>query len=362
MSNPIRPKTVLSASLRRARSPARKSRKIRIGIVGCGAISHQHLAAYRTVPGVQVVQFFDVNPGAASAMAVQEDGATVPQSLAAMAAEGGLDAVSVCTPPAFHLDTCRPFLRAGIPILCEKPLEADPARARALRREVRASKSLFMTAFCHRFHPPVVKARAILARGDLGRPLFFRNTFAGRFELARNHRSDRRVSGGGCIADNAAHSVDLFRFLMGEVISVQAMTANLAQQADVEDFGLLILRGKGGTVGEIMSSYSLPSARSFLEVLCSEGTLTINYGAADGPVLFTRVPGKEGRRGYDVSAMPDRFSAEVREFVASVRSGAPVPISVDEGLACLEVISAAYRSAQTRRVVAVKGTSHRSAS
>ena len=323
--------------------------ELRIGIVGCGGISRLHVQAYKQA-GARIALVFDTNRAAATALA-QETGAQVADSQHAMAQPGVLDAVSICTPPAFHLAHCLPFVQARIPVLCEKPLEISVPRAKRLAAEVRKRRGIFMTAYCHRFHPPIIEAKKLIASGKLGRPLFFRNMFAGKFVLKGNHRADPKLSGGGCMADNAAHAVDIFRFLLGDIAAVQAQVANLAQKAAVEDFGLLFLRGKKGCVGEIACCYSTPVATNYVEVLCEKGTVTVNYWIPGRPDLTYRIEGEKEERTVDLSQVPDRFTAEIAHFLKCVRTGAKPALTVEDGLASTKVIAAAYASAKSGKLV-----------
>lgn len=327
------------------------TRELQVGVVGCGGISRAHVTAYRQA-GAKIALVYDVNRAAAQALA-QEVGAQVAGALADMAQPGAVDAVSICTPPAFHLEHCLPFVRARIPVLCEKPLEISVPRAQRLAAEVKKRRGLFLTAYCHRFHPPVVEARKLIASGAIGRPLFFRNQFAGKFVLKGNHRADPKLSGGGCVADNAAHAVDIFRFLVGDVTAVQAQVANLAQKEKVEDFGLLFLQGKKGCVGEIACCYSTPVATNFVEVLGDKGTITINYWVPGRPDITVRCEGDTADTVIDVSQAPDRFTAEIRHFLDCVAGKAKPAVTVADGLASAQVIAAAYASAKSGKRIRI---------
>jgi predicted dehydrogenase len=327
--------------------------EVRIAIIGCGGISRAHVNAYRQAGGARLACVFDVNPAAADKLA-QETGARTVPALEALANPAEVDAVSICTPPAFHLENCRPFLRARIPVLCEKPLEVTVARAQKLAREIRQHRAVFMVAFCHRFHPPIIEAKRILQEGVLGRPLLFRCTFAGKFPLQGNHRADPKLAGGGCLADNAAHAVDIFRFLIADVAAVQAQTGNLAQDAAVEDYGAMLLRGRNGCAGEIVTSYSLPMSPNFVEVQCANGSVTVNYWVAGRPDLVYRIDGEKEDRTVDLRQRPDRFVGEVAHFLACARSGQTPAVNAADGLAAVKVIAAAYASAKTGRLVQVR--------
>src|ERR1051326_6926824 len=170
--------------------------ELKIGIVGCGGISRFHSKPYQKA-GAQIALVYDVNRSAAETLA-KESGAQVADSLDAMTKPGVLDAVSVCTPPAFHLENCLPFVRARFPVLCEKPLEISVPRAKRLAAEVKKRRTIFMRAYCHRFHPPILEAKKLIESGTLGKPLLFRNMFAGKFIIKGNHRANPKFSGGGC--------------------------------------------------------------------------------------------------------------------------------------------------------------------
>jgi len=325
--------------------------ELQIGIVGCGGISRLHVQAYKKA-GARIVLVFDTNRAAAETLA-KEAGAQVADSLAAMAQPGAVDAVSICTPPAFHLENCLPFIKTRIPVLCEKPLEINVPRAKRLAAEVKKRRSLFMTAYCHRFHPPIIEAKKLIASGALGRPLFFRNMFAGKFVLKGNHRANPKLSGGGCVADNAAHAVDIFRFLVGDVTAVQAQVAKLAQKEKVEDFGLLFLQGKKGCLGEIACCYSTPVATNYVEVLCEKGTVTINYWIPGRPDIVYRREGDSTDTVIEVSQATDRFTAEIAQFLDCVRTGAKPAVTIADGLASAEVIAAAYASAKSGKLIRI---------
>ncbi|MCG3148218.1 MAG: Myo-inositol 2-dehydrogenase [Verrucomicrobiae bacterium] len=329
------------------------ARPLRIGLVGCGRISRAHVAGYRQAGGARIVRVFDANPTAAAALA-QETGAAVADSLAALAQPAEVDAVSICTPPAFHLEHGRLFVRAGIPVLCEKPLAANLADAQKLAALVGRRRALFMAGFCHRFHPPIRALRELLRRGRLGKPLVFRVTFAGQFPLTGDHRANARLAGGGCLADNGAHAVDLFRFLIGEVATVQAQTGHLVQPAAVEDYAALLWRGRDGCVGEFVTGYSFPQAENTVTIWCANGVVTVNYGVPNRPELVYQLAGETTEHVVNVKSTPDRFTTEVKHFLDCVRTGNQPSVTAADGLAAVKIITAAYRAAQTGRAVKLR--------
>ncbi len=326
--------------------------KLRVGMIGCGGIARAHAKAYRAV--ATGVEFVAWDPVAAAAAKFAADcvPATAVASLDAVLAAKP-DVVSICSPPVAHLPNSAPFLAAGIPVLCEKPLAIDAVQARELAALVARSGTVFMVAFCHRFHGPIVELKKLLAAGTLGEPVFFRNIFGGYHKLAGGHRADPAQSGGGVMIDNGAHAVDLFRFLAGEPTHVQAMIANVGQDVPVEDTMMMHLNAGGRCLGELASSMSFKVGASWVEVYGTKGTAWVSYWNAGQPDLCYRVEGSKERQTVDCSAHPDRFAAELRHFLDCARAGRTPAVSAADGVRAAEVLTAAYQSAREGRRIAV---------
>ena len=320
--------------------------ELKIGIVGCGGISRFHTRAYLKAEGARIAKVFDMHADSAHALA-GEVGADACASLEDMLRPGDLDAVSICTPPGAHLESCLPFINAGIPVLCEKPLAGNLDEAFQLEAAVHQSGTPFMIGFCHRFNPAVVKVKQMLMNdGDrVGKPLFFRNLFGGLIDVMTGHRGDPAVSGGGVLIDNCAHSLDLFRFLMGEVESIQAQVKNLVQPSRVEDYASIGVLGRDSIAGQIASSYSLPVAYNSVEIFCSKSTLSINYQIRGRPDLAAHYQGEQKEQAVLLDHDLDQFTAEISYFLSCVRLGArPIP-GIEDAIENARLIDAAYRSA-----------------
>lgn len=327
--------------------------RVRVGIVGCGGIARAHVNAYRSIPEVDIVSVHDVAASAAEALARETD-ARIARSPQEMALVDDLDAVSICTPPGLHFEHCKPFLQARIPVLCEKPLEANARAAGRLAELARRSRTLFMTAFCHRFHPAIIELKKLIDSGALGRPLLFRNIFGGYLPLKGNHRANPALSGGGVLIDNGSHSVDLFRFLVGEPTAVQAIAGDVMQKLPIEDFCMIALERRGRVFGEITSSYSLKGCDNRVEWYGTQGVAVVSYWNAGQPDLKYKLEGQTEWTPVDCSAHPDRFAGEIAHFIGCVQAGRrKAAITADDGYRASVIIQAAYESAAKGRKIAL---------
>jgi UDP-N-acetylglucosamine 3-dehydrogenase len=320
--------------------------ELRIGLVGAGGIGKAHLNAWKSVADAKVVAIADVDAARAEAAAA-EIGARACAGHEEMLAAGGLDAVDVCTPPVFHAEPVKAALAAGLNVLCEKPLAEGPVAAREMVAAARESGRLLMTAFCHRFHPPVVALRRLIDEGKMGEIRMMRNRFAGPFAGIEDvWFSNPGISGGGCLMDTSVHSVDLFRFLAGEVTRVEGagVRINPKLAEGVEDTAAMLLQSEGGAIGIIEASWALPAGTNSVEVYGTKGVAFVRYWEVlpseyrlDGMDGFEPLP-EEG----------DRFVGELTHFAAACRGECELAVTGFDGLRAVEVIYDAYRSAGLR--------------
>lgn len=316
-------------------------------------MAQKHLASYQKAEDVEIVSVCDTSRKAAAA-AASRTGARVADSPQEMARVDGLDAVSICTPPAFHYEGSRPFLKTGVAILCEKPLEVDARSAARLASAVKRSGAMFMTAFCHRFHPPIVALKELLRSGTLGRPLLFRNIFGGYGRQRGGHRANPALSGGGPLIDHCSHSVDLFRFLVGDPTHIQAMGGNIMQKLAIRDFGMMSLDMGGRAFGEITGSYSLPKCGNWVELYGSKGMAKVSYWNPGQPD-FSYIVAADGEWvAPDIPAGPERVEGEILHFLSCVRSGKRPSVTAEDGLKANRIVAGAYASIEQGKRISLR--------
>jgi len=255
-----------------------------------------------------------------------------------------IDAASVCSPPACHAANCLPLIEAGVSVLCEKPLEVKLAAAEALAAVVRRKRALFMVGYVHRFFGPVVELTKLVREGRLGRPILFRNIYAQHGDMRGNSNVDPKLVGGGSLAGNGSHSIDLCRLLVGEPTHAQAMGAAVAQDIAVEDVAIMQLSMDNKAFAEIASSYSLHFGAYDIEWHGTAGAAFISYKTPPGNILRYHLVGEKEPRVIDCSTYSDLFTCELTHFLECVRTGATPSVTVEDGLKAARVLDAAYRS------------------
>ncbi len=337
--------------------------KLRVGILGAGGIARAHAIGWTAHPErAEIVAFADIDTERAQQMS---DTWTGGKALAfgtgeAMLAEAEIDVVDICLPHHLHTDAIIAAANAGKAVLCEKPLCTTLADAARIRDVVRETGVVFMGAHNQLFQPSLLEARRLMAGGFLGTPYLLRSieTFQSRTwqqfgngagtQRDWGWRSDVRQTGGGELIDTGYHGTYRLLSLAGSrPVEVTAVLSRFFQQGlSTEDTAMVIVRFESGAVGEILTSWALDVVgNKHFEVQGELGALS------GGPVSV-----EHQLYGWEDSATKrfepvHTFTLEIGHFIDVVRGDAPNPSDIDETARTLQVIKAAYLSADLGRTV-----------
>src|SRR5215216_5539989 len=198
---------------------------LRVGVVGAGAWSRAaHVPGFLSTPGVRLVAICDTDVSRGQKVADEAGIAHAYASAAAMFAEQPLDLVSIVTPDDCHRADVEVALSAGAHVLCEKPLATTVADARLLAAMARTAGVQTKVGFALRYAPAMLALRELVHSGGIGTPqllqAFQQN---GQFldpATPYHWKMDRERTGGGAIVEYGIHTLDLARWIMGDVSSV----------------------------------------------------------------------------------------------------------------------------------------------
>jgi UDP-N-acetylglucosamine 3-dehydrogenase len=144
--------------------------ELTVAVVGCGGMGNVHLRCWANLSGARIAAVCDQDGVTAARTAMLYDGVAAFVELQDALAMGPFDIVDICAPPDQHYAAAEIALRAGCNVLCEKPLTPMPEAAWRLVQLAAERERLLMTAFCHRFHPPLLFAKDLVESDDLGHP------------------------------------------------------------------------------------------------------------------------------------------------------------------------------------------------
>lgn len=314
---------------------------VRFGVIGCGRIAQSHLQALATIPEAKLTVAVENRKSAGEAVAAEYKCALYADHADPKLAEQ-VDAVIVCTPPNLHHDIVKHFLERGVHVLCEKPLTIASQEARDLVAQARDRELTLMMASKFRYVDDIIKAKAIVESGILGRIILYENSFCSKIAMGDRWNAVKSVSGGGVLIDNGSHSADIARYLLGPIMDVQAQPGLPTQGLDVEDTVRVQFLTQGGVIGTFDLSWSITKETPhYVQVFGSEGTLQIGWSGSkyrqDGSSKWVPFG-----TGYDKLKA---FSRQLLNFIGCLKGREAPVISAEDSMASVQVIETAYRSA-----------------
>jgi UDP-N-acetyl-2-amino-2-deoxyglucuronate dehydrogenase len=311
----------------------------KIAIVGCGGIAHSHMDGYNRLDNVEVIAAVDPSDAARRTYQGEYDIPKTYASIEDMLERESPDIVSVCTWHLLHPSLTIAAAKAGVPgVICEKPMAIGMAEADSMVDACDASGTKLVIGHQRRFTPGWERARAMIADGAIGTPIFARN----------------RVAEG--LANWGTHSIDGTRFALGDPMPVWLMggverkTDRHERDVAIEDacIGLLQfdndvqlliesdLERKGAAAG----SFQIQGTEGMIDVKETELRLfnaeTNGWRDIDLNLL-------EGQRAIG----GETNAAQVKELIAWLEGGTEHRGSGRQARVTVEIMMAIYQSARS---------------
>ncbi|QPV64975.1 Gfo/Idh/MocA family oxidoreductase [Halosimplex litoreum] len=336
---------------------------LRYGIVGCAGIGNTHAEAVAAVDGVELVACADLDADAAETFADDHGVAETFADPAAMVAEGAVDAASVCTPSGTHADVTTDLAAAGANVLCEKPLDVTAERVDRMVEACEEAGVTLAGVFQRRFDPAVRRAKQAVEEGEIGQPVLA-DTHLKWFRPQAYYDSagwrGTREMDGGAFMNQGIHSLDALQWVMGGVESVQAEADALARELECEDTGAMVLRFENGAVGTVAVTMATKGGTDRTEINGTEGSLAlgddgIEVRVGTGEETLWSAETQSRAPAVERAAHPagDGHEGVVRDFVNAVRDGRDPEAPAREARAAVDIVLAAYRSAETGERIAL---------
>ncbi|MEI6759990.1 MAG: Gfo/Idh/MocA family oxidoreductase [Betaproteobacteria bacterium] len=263
-------------------------RRIRLGMVGGGQgafIGGVHRMAARLDDGYTLVAgALSSDPARATASAAElhiapersyADFAAMAQ--AERARQDGVDVVSIVTPNHLHAPIATAFLEAGIHVICDKPLTATLADAKALVDTVHRSGCLFALTHNYSGYPMVRQARTMVAAGELGdirviQVEYPQDWLSTKLEDSGQKQAAWRVDparagAGGSLGDIGSHAEHLARYVTGlQLAQVCADVTTFVDGRQLDDNAHVMLRYANGARGMLWCSQVAPGNENSLKL------------------------------------------------------------------------------------------------
>ena len=241
----------------------RRDGELRIGMIGAGTMAGAHSTALINVPHLypdlalrpRLVAVADVNSTLADALAERFGYERVAQDWRAIVEADDVDLVVACLPPAPNTDVVLGAAANGKHVVCEKPLGVSAEEAVAMLQACRSAGVFHGLAAGYRWSPAVRAIGRLIADGELGTIRSFRASFmldyAADEDVPLLWRFRRAFAGGGIAIDTGYHLVDLARFLIGEIKTIQGLSETFITSRPLPGADAVGNRGGSATGGSL---------------------------------------------------------------------------------------------------------------
>lgn len=365
------------------------SKKMRIGIIGCGWIAESHMKSYLKQPDVEIVAGADLIPGKAKAFmenfgveGAKTDYASHKEMLADKSLN--LDAVSICTYNCQHAQPAIDSLNAGVHVMLEKPFTVTLDEAVEIMRAEKASGKVLSIGFQPRMVENMKQVKKIVESGELGK-IYYIQTGGGRRRGIPTPFGttfiEKETAGIGALGDIGCYSLDMVLNAIGypKPLTVSGYKSDFfgkdpkysgypkdkgeeyAKLFAVDDFAAAFIRLEGGIILDFRIAWAMNlDTTGDTIIMGTKGSLRVPSsecwnGDLSRPMkIYHEVAGLQTETEIPVIKQKEgAFDLKIRTFLDACKNGDPAPVPSSQILYNQAIIDGIAKSAEAGREVEI---------
>ncbi len=227
---------------------------VRWGFVGCGAVAHEVAEDFTLVSDAVIAGVTARHEDSAQRFAARFSVPRVHPDLESLLADPDIDIIYIATPHHLHHQHALAALRAGKPVVCEKPFTVDARQAREVIEAARRQQLFCMEAMWMRFFPLLREIRARAESGEFGTLRLLRADFGYPTPRDADNRFFNPALAGGALLDRGVYTLSLAQLLLGEPVEVQQLVTTA--ETGVDEQIACLLRYENGAIADLSASLS----------------------------------------------------------------------------------------------------------
>ncbi len=366
------------------------SRKLRIGIIGCGWIAGSHMASYKNMPDVEIVAGADIVPGKAEAFmkkcgieGAKTDYASHKEMLDDESLQ--LDAVSICTYNRQHAEPAIYALKKGVHVMLEKPFTVTLDEAIEVMKAEKESGKILSIGFQPRLDANMQQIKKIVESGELGEIYYIQTGGGRRRGIPTPYGTSfiaNETGGIGALGDIGCYSLDLVLNAIGypKPLTVSgyksdffgkdpnysgypdAKKAEYAKAFGVDDFAAAFVRLEGGIILDFRIAWAMNlDTPGDTIIMGTKGSLRVPStdcwnGTFYSPMkIYHEVAGLQ--TVTEVPLIPadkvSLFDKKIRSFLDAIKNNAPAPVPSSQIIYNQAIIDGIAKSSDAGREVEI---------
>ncbi len=345
--------------------------KHRFALIGCGMVGQHHITAIGGVPRAKLVAICDVREATARSFGEANRVPWFTDHKAMLAAVPDITIVNLCTPSGLHMKPALDVMAAGKHCVVEKPLEIALDKCDRMIDAADQAGVLLATIFPSRFGDAAIELRKALGQGRFGKltigDAYVRWWRDQAYYDSGGWRGTWELDGGGALMNQSIHAVDLLQAYMGDVKAVTAVSGCIAhERIEVDDASLVAVEWACGALGVIQGTTAAwPGLDKRIAISGTDGTAIMDEEqlttwdfrkprARDAAMLAKLAEVDHGSGASDPMAFsPENHRRQLADLCKAIETGGTPLVDGREGRKSVEIILAAYKSAEAGQRVAL---------
>ena len=342
--------------------------KLKWGIIGCGVIAPWHADSVVASDYADLVAVCDIDVEKGKAFA-EKYGTAFFADYKRMLASANIDVVSICTPSGLHSEMAVAAAKAGVHILCEKPMAITVPQINAMIEAVDKAGVKMEVIFQRRTYPTTQRVREAVQAGILGQmtlgDAYLKYYRSPAYYKSADWRATWALDGGGALMNQGVHGIDVLAWVMGDVESVYAKAEAKVRDIEVEDTCVALVTFANGAFGVIEGTTSSnPGESTTFHFHGDKGTIILDDNgiqkwavAEDRSVVAQNDPEQcVTRETLAATSDPRAMSqaghrAQVDDLCMAIKEDREPMITGASARKSVELILAIYESARTGKEV-----------
>ena len=365
------------------------TKKVRVGIIGCGWIAGSHIKSYLNQPDVEIVAGCDLIPGKAKAFMEKygvEGAKTEYASHKEMIADKSLklDAVSICTYNCQHAVPAIDSLNAGLHVMLEKPFTVTLDEAVEVMKAEKKSGKILSIGFQPRMDANMKMIKKIVESGALGQIYYIQTGGGRRRGIPTPYGTtfiEKKTGGIGALGDIGCYSLDMVLNAIGypKPLTVSGYKSaffgtdpnysnyvktghpEYAEKFGVDDFAAAFIRLEGGIILDFRIAWAMNlDTPGDTIIMGTKGGLRIPStecwnGTVGGPmILYHEVCGEQTQTEIPIIPVKEKlFDLKIRTFIDAIKEGGTAPVPSSQILYNQAIIDGIAKSAECGREVEI---------
>ncbi|NSW90996.1 MAG: Gfo/Idh/MocA family oxidoreductase [Firmicutes bacterium] len=323
--------------------------KPKVAIIGCGNFGRLHSNTIKKLDNFEILAYADINRDAAEYCCKQYSAKYYCEDYRRVLDDKDIDAVFVCTTHDSHYTIGIDAIAAGKHVFMEKPLALTPAHCDSIKKAIEGTGLKFMVGHKMRFQPNIKKVKA-----EVKRPMII------VAQMMDNRWPDNiwpqdPVKGGGNVLSQGCHIFDLITYIAGDwpdTVYAEGGTLNHSNTTIIDNI-VATVRFKNRVIASVAigdAGCNKFTSKTMLQVFTGNGCINLSNALHK----YSRYEGQDVVEEFeltgdytDMTADPQGFYAEVKEFYQCIVDGKEPLVGVVEGSNAVKMVHAAFESIRT---------------